>query len=203
MGLGQNIKALRKKEGLTQEQLAKKIGISTITIRQYENGLRTPKYSTVESIAKALDCSVSELINSKQEAEMIFEHVLNQVYGITPCETGIVDHGSDFMDASYERENPGIIINNYMDFILNHSFILEVLNKLGVTLKILNWHHVLIRHENQEKTVRISELQSFLEHWNFQCEQRMKKIFEYEYGFRFESNELTEEDDTNAPQDNP
>ena len=37
--MGQRIQELRKAEGLTQEQLAQKIGVSMAAIRNYENGL--------------------------------------------------------------------------------------------------------------------------------------------------------------------
>ena len=40
--MGQRIQELRKAEGLTQEQLAQKIGVSMAAIRNYENGLREP-----------------------------------------------------------------------------------------------------------------------------------------------------------------
>ena len=62
MELGQIIQEKRKKAGLTQKELAKKIGVATITIQQYERGLREPKLETVARIAEALNVSVSEFI---------------------------------------------------------------------------------------------------------------------------------------------
>lgn len=61
MGLGQNIKAARKKAGLTQKQLAEKIGVAPITIQQYENGSREPRIATIGKIADALDVTADYL----------------------------------------------------------------------------------------------------------------------------------------------
>lgn len=41
MSLGANIKRLRKTAGLTQEDIAKKIGVSKQTVQKYENGIIT------------------------------------------------------------------------------------------------------------------------------------------------------------------
>ena len=62
MELGQIIQEKRKKAGLTQKELAEKVGVATITIQQYERGLREPKIETVARIAEALNVSVPEFI---------------------------------------------------------------------------------------------------------------------------------------------
>lgn len=48
------LRQLRVKNGLTQEQLAKKIGVSDATINMYEKGLRKPKYDKILKLAVAL-----------------------------------------------------------------------------------------------------------------------------------------------------
>ena len=42
---------LRKSKGLTQEQLADKLGISSSAISAYERGIREPNFETIGSIA--------------------------------------------------------------------------------------------------------------------------------------------------------
>ena len=56
-----NIRQLRKKAGLTQEQLAEKIGTTAQNISQYERNIRNPKIETVFRIAKALGCNIADL----------------------------------------------------------------------------------------------------------------------------------------------
>ncbi|MCD7937795.1 MAG: helix-turn-helix domain-containing protein [Tannerellaceae bacterium] len=54
MSIGENIKQLREKTGVTQSELAQKLNISIPMISQYENNKRSPKPETVEKIANAL-----------------------------------------------------------------------------------------------------------------------------------------------------
>ncbi|MDE6880201.1 MAG: helix-turn-helix domain-containing protein [Oscillospiraceae bacterium] len=62
MDIGMHIKAARRNAGLTQEQLAKKCNLATITIRQYELGKREPKMEQLSSLADALNVHVLELL---------------------------------------------------------------------------------------------------------------------------------------------
>ena len=62
MTVGERIKAARKKAGMTQKELADKLGIPYQGISQYERGIRNPKIATVKKIAEALQVSPSELI---------------------------------------------------------------------------------------------------------------------------------------------
>ena len=60
-----NIKELRQKSGMTQEELAKKAGISRATIAMYENNTADNiTVKTLESLAKALSCHVTDLFIS-------------------------------------------------------------------------------------------------------------------------------------------
>lgn len=54
MTIGQTIRALRKKAGLTQNQLGALCGITGGAVSSYENGVTTPKRRTAEKIAAAL-----------------------------------------------------------------------------------------------------------------------------------------------------
>ncbi len=61
MNTGERIKAKRKRANLTQEELARKAGISVFTLQKYEIGARNPKLTTLQKIANALGCPISEL----------------------------------------------------------------------------------------------------------------------------------------------
>lgn len=50
--MGQRIQDLRKAEGLTQDQLAQKIGVSMAAIRNYENGLREPNSKAMAALER-------------------------------------------------------------------------------------------------------------------------------------------------------
>lgn len=53
--LGARIKYFRNRDNLTQEELAKAVGVATITIRQYESGAREPNTSMIEKISEVLN----------------------------------------------------------------------------------------------------------------------------------------------------
>lgn len=59
--LGEKIKRLRKRRGLTQEQLAELIDISPRNYSNIELGITYPKSETLEKIIKALNTTTQEL----------------------------------------------------------------------------------------------------------------------------------------------
>ncbi|MCF8035316.1 MAG: helix-turn-helix domain-containing protein, partial [Desulfobacteraceae bacterium] len=59
MTLGPRVSSKRKEYRLTQEDLAKKIGISIGYVSQIENGLRNPSYSLLIKLSSALDVPIS------------------------------------------------------------------------------------------------------------------------------------------------
>lgn len=77
MPIKSRIKEARKKRGLTQKQLAEKLGVSTAMIAQYETGKRNPKIQTLEKIASALDIPSYELINWGITLELLDNDLLD------------------------------------------------------------------------------------------------------------------------------
>ena len=63
MSFGERLRKARKAKGLTQNDLAEKMGRTAQNVNQYELGLRSPKIETAQTFANALGVSVSELLN--------------------------------------------------------------------------------------------------------------------------------------------
>ena len=61
--LGERVKRLRKQKGLTQEQLADKIRVSSTYIGFIEQGLRNPSINTADKIARVLGVKLSDLFD--------------------------------------------------------------------------------------------------------------------------------------------
>jgi len=61
--IGKKIKTMRKQKGLTQKELAQKLGVSQQMINQYENNSSNLTFETLQKIATALDVSINELID--------------------------------------------------------------------------------------------------------------------------------------------
>ena len=60
--LSENIKAIRKAKGLSQEELAIKLNVVRQTVSKWEKGLSVPDADILVSIAAALDTPVSVLL---------------------------------------------------------------------------------------------------------------------------------------------
>ena len=65
MTVGERIKAARKKAGMTQKELADKLGIPYQGISQYERGIRKPKIDTLVKIADSLGVTLEELLSTR------------------------------------------------------------------------------------------------------------------------------------------
>lgn len=63
MGVGENIKRIRKEKKLTQKQLGERLGVSQAAIGQFENGKSSPRLETIKKIALALDVSEDKLLD--------------------------------------------------------------------------------------------------------------------------------------------
>ena len=61
MTTGERIKAARKRAGLTQKELGKKLGLAYQTLAQWETGTRKPKAETLQRLADALGVSMMDL----------------------------------------------------------------------------------------------------------------------------------------------
>ncbi len=64
MTVAECIKIARKKAGMTQEELGRKLGVSGSMIAQYETGKRHPKMETKEDIAFALGMPYKQVFPS-------------------------------------------------------------------------------------------------------------------------------------------
>ena len=70
MSIGENIKKYRKEKGLTQKELADKIGKGFSTVQKYELNISQPPIDVLNRIADTLDINVSKLF--------YIENTLNQ-----------------------------------------------------------------------------------------------------------------------------
>lgn len=58
-------KTLRKDKGMSQIEVAQKLGLAKSTIAMYESGKRTPDFETIEAICDLFNVNLSELSDSK------------------------------------------------------------------------------------------------------------------------------------------
>ena len=63
--LGENIQTIRKYRGMTQQELADKIGINMQSLSKIERGLNYPAFDTLEKIMEVLDVTPNELLSGE------------------------------------------------------------------------------------------------------------------------------------------
>lgn len=190
--IGHAIKAARKAAGLTQEDLANAIGVKRSVVSKYENGQIGPRYQTVERIAAALHCDISDLVDSKKEAQLIVDSFIDE-YKKTHSGQSVIalskEENPEVIDAIKERKKSGSVVQEYTDFVANHPLVMQLIKDVGIELELFDWHTIIIRHNNQEEIHYIShfidDLNELIESYKF----KTLNMFRERYGLDIDSNE--------------
>jgi transcriptional regulator with XRE-family HTH domain len=90
--VGAFLKDLRKEKGITQEQLAEKLGVSGRTISRWETGKNMPDISLLVEIAEFFDVSIPEIIKGERKSENMKEETKE-----------VVETMSDYAKAEKEQ----------------------------------------------------------------------------------------------------
>jgi transcriptional regulator with XRE-family HTH domain len=110
--LGQQLTGLREAQGLTQEDLAEKAGVSRPQISRLENDeVEAPRKSTLEKIAKALEVDPKALFATAEvrhrQHRFLGTHVQAQVSapasGVTPELYAVVKNENEFLKQENAR----------------------------------------------------------------------------------------------------
>ena len=76
MEIGNKIQELRKKNGMSQEELAEKIGVARQTISKWELGETSPDLKQAKELSKIFKISLDELTNNDIK-EVLIEKTSN------------------------------------------------------------------------------------------------------------------------------
>lgn len=66
MSVASNIKGFREAAGLTQEQLAEKLGVARSTVTQWENGWSNPRIGMVQKLAGVFHISTATIVSDEE-----------------------------------------------------------------------------------------------------------------------------------------
>lgn len=81
--LGENLKKLRKKRGLTQKAFGDRFGLSKAVVSKYENGMGHPDYDVLIRIAQFFGVTTDELLGVERANSI-------DVTGLTESQIGII-----------------------------------------------------------------------------------------------------------------
>ena len=106
-----NLKALRKEKGITQEELAARLNVVRQTVSKWEKGLSVPDSDLLMKLAEILDVPVSRLLGSKIEAAFIIGGIIVMyILGIIAF-TGLTAHPAQ----SNTEETSQVIVGTETD----------------------------------------------------------------------------------------
>lgn len=75
-GISYCIRKARKGKGLTQKELADKMGISAVNISQLESGTRVPTMETIKRISTALGVPLREFFEGNHDPDREYENLV-------------------------------------------------------------------------------------------------------------------------------
>lgn len=85
--IGSFLKELRKEIGITQEEFAEKLDVSSRTISRWETGTNMPDISLLVNIAEIFNVSISEIINGERKSEIMEKEVKKVVEAMSDYAT--------------------------------------------------------------------------------------------------------------------
>lgn len=81
--LSNRIKTLRKKKGMSQEELALELHVVRQTVSKWENALSVPDADELIHLAEALDVSVNTLLGVEEKETLLYEDMANELARLT------------------------------------------------------------------------------------------------------------------------
>ena len=180
MELGEKIKELRNKQGLTQEELADRAELSKGFISQLERDMTSPSIATLEDLLQCLGTTLGEFFNEEQEEEQIVfteedffvkkdEEYKNQIKWIIPnaqknCMEPILIRLHPGCESEtygpYEAEEFGYVLQGKVEL---HYGKAQYMLKKGQTfyLKGDREHYLKNAGESEAKVIWVSNPPSF------------------------------------------
>lgn len=126
MKTGDALKNARVGAGMTQAELARRLGVTPQTVSQYERGRINPKFETLKRIADAMDVSVDSLLDESMRAQIecnTYQALLDAMKTVSASAGKLTDAGIP------EDEVKSVMgkLQNLVDFAIQEADLQEVL----------------------------------------------------------------------------
>lgn len=176
--IGNFISELRKKNNLTQEELACILGVSNKSISRWENGRTMPDISMLGILANTLHCTIQELLNGRKMTKEELLELKGTIENLIEYES------NQQIKKDKETNNYGIIgsialilalINNvfgYLNYIFKPNAVEFVQGALYGICILLNFislynrsHNISICEKKKEfikNLKKVSKIKTFL-----------------------------------------
>lgn len=119
MNIGNMIKTLRKKQGVTQEQLADRVGVSFQAVSKWENGIAMPDITLVPVIAQYFGVSTDELLSfDSAEKDNEIKRIVDEAY---ECREENPEKGRKILEAGLKKYPDNDILLNNLLYVINYN----------------------------------------------------------------------------------
>ncbi len=105
--LAANIQKYRKNVGLTQEELAEKLGVTFQAVSKWENAKSAPDILFLPTLADLFDCYIDELFSRDVKTEIHYDHCAELPWNDDEVIRGVVCKGKKILTVNDE------IIDNF------------------------------------------------------------------------------------------
>lgn len=146
MKFGKRITELRKKENITQEQLAKMLEVTRQTISNWESDITSPDVNQALELTKIFKVPINDLLNEQLEIQCKNStSILNSLIG-KECFLDIDDDVEDYRIDSLKKCRILSIDENYLKFQFSHGK--EKITKL-IDLRLIHSFKIVTKKEEQ------------------------------------------------------
>lgn len=98
MGIGNKIRTIRERRGITQEELARRLGVTPSAVGNYERDVSHPKEEILYRLFTALSCEPNEIFADYYNSELTPSQIHLARY------EALDEHGKELVDACTEIE---------------------------------------------------------------------------------------------------
>lgn len=101
------LRALRKRAGMTQPELAEKLGVSRSAVSMYERGMREPNFSTLEALSDIFGVDMNTLTGTApeeaQEPKVTARDIKFALFGDADVDDDVYEEVKAFARFAKER----------------------------------------------------------------------------------------------------
>jgi len=104
--IGNFLAELRKEQGLTQEALGEKLGVTNKTVSRWENGNYLPPVEMLQGLSKLYNISINEILCGERIAEENYQAKAEEtIAGILSVSSFSFKERSDFWKRKWQKDH--------------------------------------------------------------------------------------------------
>jgi len=156
--IGNFLAELRKEQGLTQEALGEKLGVTNKTVSRWENGNYLPPVEMLQELSKLYSVSINEILCGERIAEENYQTKAEEtITGILTSGTFSLKERTDFWKHKWKKDHlfsnvalaiiPILILSS--GIFLSKPFVIGLAPILGLAIFMVRRNEMMNYIENK------------------------------------------------------